>query len=51
MKIKVIELIMIYNFCFGHLFMSLNLNNSNFEFQEMKASDKNLTYQMIATEK
>jgi hypothetical protein len=24
MKIKVVELIKIYNFCFGHLFMSLN---------------------------
>ena len=50
-KIKVVELIKIYNFCFGHLFMSLNLNNSNFECQEMTASNKNLTHQMIVTEK
>jgi hypothetical protein len=51
MKMKVVELIKIYNFCFGHLFMSLNLNNSNFEFQEMIASNKNLTNRMIAIEK
>jgi hypothetical protein len=51
MKIKVVELIKMYNFCFGHLFMSLNLNNSNFEFQEMIASNKNLTHQMIITKK
>ena len=50
-KIKVVKLIKYNNFYFGHLFMSLNLNNSNFEFQEMTASNKNLTHQMISDEK
>ena len=51
MKIKVVELIKLYNFCYGHLFISLNLNHSNFEFQQMTALNKILTYQMIRTQK
>ena len=51
MKIKVVELIKIYNFCFGHIFMSLNLNNSKFEFQQMIALNKILTHQMLSTRK
>ena len=51
MKIKVVEPIKLYNFCYGHLFISLNLNHSNFEFQQMTASNKILIYQMIRTQK
>ena len=51
MKMKVVELIKLYNFYFGHLFMSLNLNHSNFEFQQMTVSNKNLTHQMIRAQK
>jgi hypothetical protein len=50
-NIKVIELIEIYNFYFGHLFLQLNLDNSNFQFQKMITSNKSLRHQMIQTEK
>jgi len=36
MNIKVIELINIYNFYFGHLVIRLNLNLSNFEILKKK---------------
>jgi hypothetical protein len=51
MNMKVVELIKIYNFYFGHLFMWLCLNNLNFEFQEMVNSNNILKHQMILFEK
>jgi hypothetical protein len=39
MNIKVIELIKIYNFYFGHLIMRLCLNDSNFEFNKIATSN------------
>ena len=51
MNIKVVQLIKIYNFYFGHLSMWLCLNNSKFEFQETINSNNILKHQMIWTEK
>ena len=51
MNIRVVELIKLYNFYFGHLFMWLNLNNWNFEFQQMTTSNKFLSYLTIWTQK
>ena len=36
---KVVEIIKIYNIYFGHFFIRLCLNNSKFEFQNMRASN------------
>ena len=51
MNMKVVELIKIYNFYFGHIFMWLCLNNSKFEFQEMENSNNILKHQMISSKK
>ena len=48
---KVLEIIEIYNFHFGHLFMWLGLNNSNFEFKKIRTSNKILKQQMISAAK
>ena len=37
---KVLELIEIYNFYFGHFSIELCLNNSKFKFQKMTTSNK-----------
>ena len=39
-----------YNFYFGHLFMWLSFDNSNFEFQKITTSNHILKYQMISDE-
>jgi hypothetical protein len=41
---KVIELIEIYNYYFGHLRIQLYLNNLNFEFQKMTTRCKVFEY-------
>ena len=48
---KVVEIIKIYNFYFGHFFIRLCLNNSKFEFQNMRASNIFLGQLMISNEK
>jgi hypothetical protein len=48
---KILEIIKIYNFRFGHLFTWLGLDNSNFEFQKITTSNKILKHQMISAEK
>ena len=40
MKVKVIELIKIYNFYFGHFSVGLCLNNSNFELLKQTHMEK-----------
>ena len=48
---KVVEIIKIYNFYFDHFFVQLCLNNSKFEFQNMRASNIFLGQLMISNEK
>ena len=48
---KVVEIIKIYNFYFGHFFIRLCLNNSKFEFQNIRASNIFLGQLMISNEK
>ena len=48
---KVLQIIKICNFHFGHLFMWLCLNNLQFEFQKMITSNNILKEQMISADK
>jgi hypothetical protein len=50
-NIKVVDLMKIYNFYFGHLVIRLNLKSSNFEFKKITTSNQNLNPQIILTEK
>jgi hypothetical protein len=48
-NIKVVQLIKIYYFYFGHHSIWLCLNNSKFEFQEMTTSNNILKHEMISS--
>ena len=51
MNTKVVQLIKIYHFYFGHLIIWLNLNLSNFEIWKKTSWNHNLDPQIISTEK